>query len=403
MAEKKNKAKPVINAREAVWLIRAGKSDLDLMEKYRISTKGLESLFNKLVKSGEIEQAELNQRRLSFQRTHAVELVDNAVPVIPTKKINTEEAIEAIKRGMSDAELMDQFGISARGLESLYKKLVLAGAVTQSEIDRRAYTFERSHVVELTSYGLPTAEKATISSGDALQAIRVGLTDAELMGRYGISPSGLESLFKKLVQAGKITQEELDRRTRSLAWADQAYVPAEADTPGSLEIPLWEARTRGTLAQLLWEYRAYFAAGFGTAVAIMVAVAITLFFTGALPLFAKQAKKPASPVMTEIIALQTEAEDTIRTLEDIVKVSVRTGPYEGARVAYRDPSVPEPDFDNTQYKSCMDDCVRSFSSKEDDDQLLLVNCKLQCMAQYNQRIKKLKERFYSRPLTPGSE
>ncbi len=400
MAGKKNKAKPVINAREAVWLIRAGKSDLDLMEKYRISTKGLESLFNKLVKSGEIEQAELNQRRLSFQRTHAVELVDNAAPVIPTKKINTEEAIDAIKRGMSDAELMDKFGISARGLESLYKKLVLAGAVTQSEIDRRAYTFERSHVVELTSYGFPAAEKAAISSGDAIQAIRLGLTDAELMGRYGISPSGLDSLFKKLVEAGKITREELDRRARSLAWADQAFEFTEPDNPGIFETPLWETRTRGTLTQLLWEYKAYFAAGFGTAVAIMVAVSVTLFFTGALPFLAKQAKKPVSPVMKDILALQTEAEDTIRTLEDILKVSVRSGPYEGAHVAYRDPSVPEENLDNTGYKSCMDDCARSFSGKAEDEQLLFVNCKLQCMSQYNQRIKKLKERFYSRPLTP---
>lgn len=398
MAEKKNKAKPVINAKEAVWLIRAGKSDLDLMEKYRISSKGLESLFKKLVASGEIEQAELSQRRLSFQRTHAVELVDNSIPKIPTKKITTEEAVDAIRQGMSDAELMDRFGISARGLESLYKKLVLAGAVTQSEIDRRALTFERSHIVELTSFGLPSAQKATVSSGDAVQAIRTGLTDAELMARYGISPSGLESLFKKLVKSGKVTQEELDRRARSLAWSDQAFVPGEEALAGIWDHPAWETRTRGTLAQLLWEYKAYFAAGFSTAVAIMAAVAVTLIFTGAFPFWGKAAKNPASPVIQEVLSLQREAEDTIRTLEDIIRVSVRPGPYEGSSVAYRTPAPTEETFENSSYKSCLEDCERGFSGKDEDEQLLLVNCKMQCMAQYNRRIKKLKERFYSKPL-----
>ena len=399
MSGKKSKAKPVINAREAVWLIRAGKSDLDLMERYRISTKGLESLFKKLVASGEIEQGELDQRRLGFQRTHAVELVDNDVPAIPTKKVNTEDAVAAIKKGVSDTELMDLFGISARGLESLFRKLVLAGAVTQGEIDRRAITFERSHIVELTSFGPFAAEKATISSGDAVQAIRMGLTDAELMTRYGISPSGLESLFKKLVKSGKISREELDRRSRSLAWADQAYVPGEGSDAGMWEYPVLETRTRGTLTQLLWEFRAYFFAGFGTAVAIMVAVALTLFVAGALPFMAKKpAKKPPDPLMVEILALQKEAEETIRTLEDIVKVSLRPGKYKESASAYQTPVGNDEEINQLAYKGCMEDCEQTFSTKEEDDQLLMVNCKMRCMSQYNRRIKQIKERFYSKPL-----
>jgi hypothetical protein len=299
---------------------------------------------------------------------------------------------------MGDAALMDKFCISARGLESLYRKLVLAGAVTQNEIDRRAVTFDRSHVVELTSFGPPSAEKATISSGDAVQAIRLGLTDAELMSRYGISPSGLESLFSKLVKSRKITREELERRARSLAWSDQAFVPGNEANAGIWEPPHLEARTRGAFTQLFWEYKTYFAAGFTTAVAIMGAVALTLFFTGVIPYWARATKQPATPAMKEILALQDQAEDTISTLEDIIRISVRPGPYEGPSVAYRDPAATQEKIDSISYKSCMDECERSFSGKTEEDRLLLVNCKMRCMSQYNLRIKKLRERFYSRPL-----
>jgi hypothetical protein len=127
-------------------------------------------------------------------------------------------------------------------------------------------------------------------------------------------------------------------------------------------------------------------------------VAVTLIFTGAFPFWAKATKKPASPVIQEVLSLQREAEDTIRTLEDIIRVSVRPGPYEGSRVAYRTPAPTEETFDDSSYKSCLEDCERGFSSEDEDEQLLLVNCKMQCMAQYNRRIKKLKERFYSKPL-----
>lgn len=42
-------SKRIINARDIVIDIKRGKSDAELMEKYRLSAKGLESAFNKLV------------------------------------------------------------------------------------------------------------------------------------------------------------------------------------------------------------------------------------------------------------------------------------------------------------------------------------------------------------------
>lgn len=55
--------KPVINALNAVLDIRAGMDDAGLMKKYNISFKGLQSLFKKLVVSGGLTQADIDERK----------------------------------------------------------------------------------------------------------------------------------------------------------------------------------------------------------------------------------------------------------------------------------------------------------------------------------------------------
>jgi hypothetical protein len=54
--------------------------------------------------------------------------------------------------------------------------------------------------------------KAQIESKEVLQAIRSGVTDEELKRKYRLTDKGLKSLFKKLINAGLISQAELDRR-----------------------------------------------------------------------------------------------------------------------------------------------------------------------------------------------
>ena len=55
-------AKVKVDAKEALDDIRAGTSDAALLDKYRLSAMGLQSLFNKLVDAGLISRAELDMR-----------------------------------------------------------------------------------------------------------------------------------------------------------------------------------------------------------------------------------------------------------------------------------------------------------------------------------------------------
>ena len=51
-----------IDAKEALADIRCGMTDQALMKKYAISAAGLQSLFDKLLESGFIEQLEIDER-----------------------------------------------------------------------------------------------------------------------------------------------------------------------------------------------------------------------------------------------------------------------------------------------------------------------------------------------------
>jgi rubredoxin len=59
--------KKTLKANEVLGDIRGGISDAALMEKYKLSEKGLESLFEKLVTAGVLKQAELDDRRSPTQ------------------------------------------------------------------------------------------------------------------------------------------------------------------------------------------------------------------------------------------------------------------------------------------------------------------------------------------------
>ncbi len=55
-------------------------------------------------------------------------------------------------------------------------------------------------------------EKRKLKPKEIVRDIRAGTDDATLMQRYALSAQGLQSVFSKLVQAGMVTQAELDDR-----------------------------------------------------------------------------------------------------------------------------------------------------------------------------------------------
>lgn len=131
-------AKPLIDAKQALEDIRSGVDEQALMMKYNLSAKGLLSLFRKLVLAGAIPPTELERRMPKFQAAlKTIELPDDSTRKIGYREIQAQNAVKHIKSGMTDAELMTKYKISAQGLQSLIEQLIGAGFLKSSDLDHR--------------------------------------------------------------------------------------------------------------------------------------------------------------------------------------------------------------------------------------------------------------------------
>jgi hypothetical protein len=102
------------------------------------------------------------------------------------RKITAREVIQDIRAGKSDQALMQKYSLSARGLQSLFDKLVRAGAVTQRELDDRVPVSEQT--VDLSMFVCPAC--GNIQGKEFVTCPRCGFT----------VPGGAQSTQKESVK-----------------------------------------------------------------------------------------------------------------------------------------------------------------------------------------------------------
>jgi uncharacterized protein (DUF433 family) len=178
------------------------------------------------------------------------------------RKISVDVAIKDVRSGMSDAELMEKYRLSAKGLQSLCRKLLSAGLIGLEELDQRMPTFmgtvfvtneirPQELLLQDVSTGIPPERQPNppISFDSVVTDIRAGATDPTLMTKYGLSSRGLQSLLEHLVFSGVMTQIEADQRMASLdstidlhglrkrSEDESAIGPPDQGTPAGWECP----------------------------------------------------------------------------------------------------------------------------------------------------------------------
>ncbi len=113
----------------------------------------------------------------------------------PLKTIKAAEAIRCIRSGMDDSALMERFDVTAKGLQSLFDKMVAAGILTRSELEQRAALFYESGSMRVVEAKFPVKNeikpRVKIFATDVLNCLRSGMDDVALMKRYNLSASGL--------------------------------------------------------------------------------------------------------------------------------------------------------------------------------------------------------------------
>ncbi len=124
-------------------------------------------------------------------------------PMSTKRTVKARHAVNDIRTGMTDSELMQKYGLSAKGLQRLFLKLLQVKAITQSELNRRSESFLDTMMIE------------QMEGADMLEDLRSGTSNSELMEKYGLSAEGLQRAFQKLIQEEAIAEEELSSTSQS--------------------------------------------------------------------------------------------------------------------------------------------------------------------------------------------
>lgn len=129
-------------------------------------------------------------------------------------KIGAREAVNDIKSGMTDAELMEKYKLTAKGLESLFGKLVQAKLLEQSFVGKRTAPVEADagaksapSPARIPEFAPPGPEEPSELALAVLQDIKDGRHDNEIMQRHELSPGKLNEIRDGLVQSGLLDAE----------------------------------------------------------------------------------------------------------------------------------------------------------------------------------------------------
>ena len=124
--------------------------------------------------------------------------------------LSAKELLHDLAQNLTDMELMDKHGLSEKGLQSMYKKLLKKGLVTKKDLARR-WGIDTSEI-SVSGDGL-RSPKVEVDVAEVLADIAENYTDRRLMEKYRLSVKGLRSLFKKLRRKNLISKGTfLERR-----------------------------------------------------------------------------------------------------------------------------------------------------------------------------------------------
>lgn len=308
----------------------------------------------------------------------------------PRLTVNAREAVHLFRSGMSDADLMRRYNISARSLERLFKKLVDEGAIAKAELNHRLYKSQRSHVVDVVSDAVERPrvtqkKKIKISAGDVVSRIKSGMSDIDLMDQYNLSALGLERLLRKLVRRGDIAEDYLEERKRAFHWADIAFVKSEGQSPETLDDRGFDLGANHIgFREFVEEYKVVLSALLGALGGMLFTAVLLVSLAGLdttrnLVMGAKTSASADGPPDT----LDAAAQNMVSTLESIARGDPGT-------------SSSDPEKRSPQYEQCMKDCDKDHADGDDAEKVLWIECRKSCVAQHSKRLKAIRE-LYHRP------
>ncbi len=109
---------------------------------------------------------------------------------MPKKTINAKEILQDIKTGMDDSALMENYGLSEKGLQNVFKKLVTLKAISYSELYERSKSY-RERIDHIRKRKSPRANLTIRVLVYELQSGDKGILRD--ISEYGLRVAGIEA------------------------------------------------------------------------------------------------------------------------------------------------------------------------------------------------------------------
>jgi uncharacterized protein (DUF433 family) len=109
-------AKRRIDTKELVTDIRSGVTDVELMEKYKLSSRGLQRVFAKLVDSGAVMADDISGRSIAYDDSVALKRGRGSIRALPILSIDIHE--KSNPQIIGRIKDLSEVGVGVRGLEA---------------------------------------------------------------------------------------------------------------------------------------------------------------------------------------------------------------------------------------------------------------------------------------------
>ncbi len=133
-------AKRRIDTKELVADIRSNLADVELMEKYKLSSRGLQRVFGKLVNSGAVMPEDLAGRNISYDDSVTLRKVRGSIRALPILSIDIYEKNNP--QIMGRIRDLSEVGVGVRGLEAEVGELKSLIVVPDEFFEIEQFSFE---------------------------------------------------------------------------------------------------------------------------------------------------------------------------------------------------------------------------------------------------------------------
>jgi hypothetical protein len=133
-------ARRSIDTKELVTDIRSNLSDVELMEKYKLSSRGLQRVFAKLVDSGAVMEDDISGRRIAYDDSVTLQNVRGSIRALPILSIDIyEKENPQIIGRIRD---LSEVGVGVRGLDAQVGELKSLVVVPDEFLEVEPFSFK---------------------------------------------------------------------------------------------------------------------------------------------------------------------------------------------------------------------------------------------------------------------